>query len=156
MSVSATLQDCLQHKGSQYEIMLHPHSHTSMETAQMAHIPGDRLAKTVLLEDDLGYVAVVLPSTYHLGLSELRAKTGRNLMLAREADLRELFKDCEIGAIPPCCMAYGMETYLDESLIAHPDVYLEAGDHEALIHMRTDQFIDLMEDATRTRVAYRM
>ncbi|MFM0226870.1 aminoacyl-tRNA deacylase [Paraburkholderia dipogonis] len=156
MSISATLQDCLRSKGSQYEIVHHPYSHSSVETAAAAHIPGDRLAKTVLFEDEHGYVATVLPSTYAVRLSELWAKTGRHLLLAKETDLRELFKDCDAGALPPVCTAYGMQTYLDESLALQPDVYFEAGDHEELIHMDTDQFLDLMDRAERTRFARRM
>ena len=156
MSMSATLQDCLSSKGSRYEIVRHPHSHSSVETAAAAHIPGDRLAKTVLFEDEYGYVAAVLPSTYAVRLSELWAKTGRRLLLAKEVDLRELFKDCDLGALPPVCTAYGMRTYLDESLALQPDVYFEAGDHQELIHMGTDQFLDLMERAERTRFARRM
>lgn len=156
MSMSATLQDCLSSKGSRYEIVRHPHSHSSVETAAAAHVPGDRLAKTVLFEDEYGYVAAVLPSTYAVRLSELWAKTGRRLLLAKEVDLRELFKDCDLGALPPVCTAYGMRTYLDESLAQQPDVYFEAGDHEELIHMGTDQFLDLMDRAERTRFARRM
>ena len=155
MSMSATLQDCLRSKGSRYEIVRHPHSHSSVETAAAAHIPGDRLAKTVLFEDEHGYVAAVLPSTYAVRLSELWAKTGRRLLLAKEVDLRELFKDCDLGALPPVCTAYGMRTYLDESLAQQPDVYFEAGDHEELIHMGTDQFLVLMDQAERTRFARR-
>ncbi|MEZ0601979.1 aminoacyl-tRNA deacylase [Paraburkholderia sp. IW21] len=156
MSMSATLQDCLRSKGCQYEIVHHPYSHSSVETAAAAHIPGDRLAKTVLLEDEHGYVAAVLPSTYAVRLSELWAQTGRQLRLAKEVDLRELFKDCDAGALPPVCTAYGMRTYLDESLAQQPDVYFEAGDHEELIHMGSRQFLDLMDRAERTRFARRM
>jgi len=156
MPMSATVQDCLRSKGSRYEIVHHPYSHSSMETASAAHIPGDRLAKTVLLEDEHGYVAVVLSSTYAVQLSELWAMTGRHLVLAKEVDLRELFKDCDAGALPPVCTAYGMRTYLDESLAQQPDVDFEAGDHEALIHMGADQFLALMDRAERAGLARRI
>lgn len=156
MTVSITLEDRLRSKGSQYKILHHPPTRTSCETAEAAHIPGDRLAKTVVLEDEQGYVAVVLPSTYHLRLSELCDKTGRRLVLANEIELRELFKDCDVGAVHPVCMAYGVPTYLDESLAQQPEVYFEAGDHEALIHMHTEQFLDLMDQAERGRFAHRM
>ncbi|MDR3101117.1 MAG: YbaK/EbsC family protein [Paraburkholderia sp.] len=156
MSMSPTLQACLRSKGSRYEVMRHPYSHSSMETAVAAHVPGDRLAKTVLLEDEHGYVAAVLPSTYAVQFSELWSKTGRRLSLATEVELRELFKDCDAGALPPVCMAYGMKTYLETSLAGQPDVYFEAGDHEELIHMDTDQFLALMDDAERTHFSRRM
>ncbi|GAB6849679.1 aminoacyl-tRNA deacylase [Paraburkholderia kururiensis] len=156
MPMSATLEECLRSKGSRYEIVHHPYSHSSVETAVAAHVPGDRLAKTVLLEDEQGYVAAVLPSTYAVRLSELWAKTGRRLTLAREMDLRELFKDCDVGALPPVCTAYGMKTYLDESLAQQPDIYFEAGDHEELVHMGAEQFLSLMGDAERARFAHRI
>lgn len=156
MSMSVILEDCLRSKGSRYEIVRHPYSHSSMETAAAAQIPGDRLAKTVLLEDEEGYIAAVLPSTYAVRLAELWSKTGRRLALAREVDLRELFKDCEYGALPPVCTAYGMKTYLDESLTRQPDVYFEAGNHEELVHMDTDQFLALMDSAERAHFGRRM
>ncbi|GAU01674.1 prolyl-tRNA synthetase [Burkholderia stabilis] len=127
-----------------------------METAAAAHIPGDRLAKTVLLEDDEGYVAAVLPTTHAVRLSDLWVKTGRHLVLAREVELRELFKDCDMGALPPVCMAYGMKTFLEERLAQQPDVYFEAGDHEALIHMTQDEFLMLMETAERAHFSHKM
>ncbi len=155
MSMSATLEECLRSKGARYDIVRHPYSHSSVETAVAAHVPGDRLAKTVVLEDEHGYVAAVLPSTHSVRLSELWAKTGRHLTLAKETDMRELFKDCDLGALPPVGMAYGMQTYLDETLTRQPDVYFEAGDHEALVHMDADAFLALMENAERIRFAHR-
>ena len=127
-----------------------------MDTAEVAHIPGDRLAKTVVPEDAHGYVAAVLPSTYHLHLSELWDKTGRHLLLASESELRELFKDCDVGALHPVCSAYGLRTYLDESLTLQPEIYFEAGDHEAVIQMQIEQFLALMDQAERGRFAHRM
>lgn len=156
MSISITLEDCLRNKGSHYKILHHPHTLTSTGTAEAAHIPGDRLAKTVVLEDEHGYVAAVLPSTFHLHLSDLWDKTGRHLVLASEDELREMFKDCDVGALHPVCSAYGMQTYLDESLAQQPEIYFEAGDHEALIQMQTAQFLELMDQAERGRFAHRM
>ncbi|WP_433684836.1 aminoacyl-tRNA deacylase [Nocardia sp. CA-119907] len=147
MPISPTVHTCLSDAGVEYEIVRHPHSHSSTETAVTAAIPGDRLAKTILLEDEHGYVGAVLPSTHHLRLAKLWDQTGRRLSLANESDIREVFKDCELGAIPPVCTAYGMTTLMDESLSAQPDIYFEAGDHETLIHMRTEQFMRLMEQA---------
>ncbi|MEV0297925.1 YbaK/EbsC family protein [Nocardia sp. NPDC050710] len=151
MTMSPTVHTCLRDAGVEYEVVRHPHSHSSNETAQTAAIPGDQLAKTILLEDDQGYVGAVLPSTHHLRLPKLWDQTGRQLSLAKESDIREVFKDCEVGAIPPVCTAYGMKTLVDERLSTQPDIYFEAGDHETLIHMRTEQFMRLMETAEKVR-----
>lgn len=143
-------------KASRYEVIHHPYSHSNMEAAAAAHVPGDRLAKTVLLEDAQGYVAAVLPTTHAVRLSELWAKTGRHLVLAKEVELRELFKDCDVGALPPVCMAYGMQTFLDDSLARQPDVYFEAGDHEELVHMDRDEFLALMDKAERASFSHKI
>jgi len=156
MFMSPTLEDCLRRISGRYEIVHHPHSEHSMGTAQAAHVPGDRLAKTVILQDDEGFAAAVLPSTYHLQLYKLWEETGRKLVLATEDEVRELFKDCDLGAVPPVAMAYGMHTYIDESLVHQPDVYFEAGDHEDLVHMAMDDFMRLMSDAERVHCSHRM
>ncbi|AOK31787.1 deacylase [Burkholderia singularis] len=156
MSMSTRLQDCLREKASRYEIIYHPYSYSNMEAASAAHIPGERLAKTVLLEDEDGYVAAVLPATHAIRLSELWTRTGRHLVLAKESELRVLFNDCDWGAVPPVCMAYGMQTFLDESLARQPDIYFEAGDHRELIHMERDEFLALMDRAERASFAHRI
>jgi len=156
MALAGTLANRLNDRHSPYDLLHHPYTLSSMATAEAAHVPGDRLAKTLLLEDDRGYVAVVIPASHHLQLSALCEQTGRQLVLAHEDEIREIFKDCELGAIPPVAMAYGMQTYLDDTLLKHPDVYFEAGNHQDLVHMNTDAFLDLMGDAEIGHFARRM
>lgn len=153
MVMANTLQEFLQRRHANFEMTHHTHSHCSMETAAMAHVPGDRLAKPVMLKDDIGYVMAVLPSTCHVGVSTLNKRLGRHLQLASEWELEDLFKDCELGAIPPLGPAYGIRTVLDEELAKGPDIYFEAGSHEDLIHMNIDTFLDLMAEADRANFA---
>ncbi|MGO4303188.1 aminoacyl-tRNA deacylase [Cupriavidus sp. RAF12] len=155
MTMATTLARCLRNKQSRFDTVRHPGSPSSMAAARAEHVPGDRLAKTVLLEDSRGYLTAVIPSTHHLKLSELREQTGRKLTLAHENGVREVFRDCNLGAIPPVGMAYGTQTWLDDSLLTHPDVYFEAGDHQELVHMSIEQFVDLMADARRGHFAHR-
>jgi Ala-tRNA(Pro) deacylase len=134
----------------QYELCSHPYSHSSAETARLAHVPMDRLAKSVVLEDDDGYVIAVLPANRRVHLGELRRLLDRHLHLASEADLVRLFDDCTPGAVPPVGQAYGLPTIMEESLTEAPEVYFEAGDHTALVHLSPDQFLSLMQGAVRT------
>jgi len=120
---------------------------TSMQTAAQAHVPGDRLIKSVVVEDDQGYLMVALPSTHRLELGKLHRQLQRQLGLATEGELADLFKDCDLGAIPPIGAAYGVETLVDDSLLQGGDVYFEAGDHEELIHVSGKQFQDLFASA---------
>jgi Ala-tRNA(Pro) deacylase len=61
-----------------------------------------------------------------------------------ESELGSLFADCEIGALPAIGPAYGMETFIDDTIAEQPDIYFEAGDHEQLIHVSAEAFETLM------------
>ena len=76
--------------------------------------------------------------------------------LATEDELAGRFADCERGAVPPLGVAYGMETVVDYSVESAPELYFEGGDHQALVHMRREQFSDLTKDAGRGRFAERI
>ena len=154
MAIAHKVQDYMTEHGVRYDIVTHPHSHNSMETAEVAHIPGHRLAKSVILEDEDGFVMAVLPSSCHVRLGVLSRELNRRLRLATEAQLPKLFADCEVGAIPPLGLAYGIPTFLDERLADVPEIYFESGDHEQLIHMDRDQFAVLMENVGHARFAH--
>jgi len=147
MAMAQSVTRYLQDHDIDYGVLTHTHTATSMETAEAAHIPGDRIAKTVILEDDKGYVMAVLPASYRIDLGELHRQTHRRLGLATEIELAPIFRDCELGAIPPLGQAYGMETLVDDALAEQTDVYFDAGDHEQLVHVSGEVFTNMTEDA---------
>lgn len=148
MAIASKVQDYMNQRGLRYDVLTHPHSHNSMETAQLAHIPGKCLAKTVVLEDeDNGFLMAVLPSTHHVQLGRLSKTLNCKLRLATEDEIARLFEDCELGAIPPVGAAYGMRMIVDDSLADYPEIYFEGGDHEQLIQMSRDDFMAMMERA---------
>jgi Ala-tRNA(Pro) deacylase len=144
MAIAMTVSNYLADHGVEYDILSHPHTLSSGESAQAAHIPGNRLAKSVILEDDLGYLMVILPANRHLDLGELHRQMNRNLGLATEGELGQLFQDCEIGALPALGPAYGIETLVDDLIAEQPEIYFEAGDHEQLIHVSAESFHALL------------
>ena len=138
MAVAKKLQSYLDNHGIDYEVLPHPHSHSSMETAEVAHIPGAHLAKAVIVNDDDSYLMVVIPSTEHVALGVLHKQLNRQVGLATEAELKGLFPDCEIGAIPALGDAYGVKTLWDSALAEAPDIYFEGGDHENVVRISRD------------------
>jgi Ala-tRNA(Pro) deacylase len=147
MAIAKTLENYLHQQGIDFEIVNHPRTVSSMKTAESAHIPGSQLAKTVVLEDDKGYVMVVLPATHYVKLRTLNEQLHRDLRFAREEELSDLFTDCDLGAIPPVGQAYGIETWVDDSLTTQPDVYVEAGDHQELLRLSATRFQTMMASA---------
>jgi Ala-tRNA(Pro) deacylase len=154
MPIARTIEEFLKSHGVAYEVIQHPRSVSSMRTAQVAHIPGDRLAKSVLLEDDDGYLMAIIPSTHRIDLGKLHHQLNRRVGLAIEKEVTELFSDCDPGAIPAIGAAYRVDTIVDDTLLQQPDVYFEAGDHEALVHMSGQAFSTMMADAAHGRFTH--
>jgi Ala-tRNA(Pro) deacylase len=149
MAIATTVSNCLAEHDVPYDVLTHPHTHSSGESAEAAHVPGTRLAKSVILEDDQGYLMVVVPSNRQVNLGELHRQLNRNLGLATESELGSLFRDCEIGALPAVGPAYGLETLVDDALAEQSDIYFEAGDHEQLIHVSAETFQILLGEQIR-------
>lgn len=147
MAISITLQDYLDRWGVDYDLIPHPYSGSSLEAAQAAHVSGDKLAKCVVTEDYHGYLMVVVPANHQVAFELLDTQLDRRLELATEEELNDIFKDCVPGAIPPLGEAYGIDVALDDSLVGCDDVYFEAGDHTELVHVRGDDFRDMMAGA---------
>ena len=82
MSIASTVKWYLAAHDLSYEILQHPHTSSSEETADAAYIWGDQLAKSVLLEDDRGYLMVVLPASHRVDLRKLRAALNRKFEFA--------------------------------------------------------------------------
>jgi Ala-tRNA(Pro) deacylase len=144
MAIASTVSNYLAEHDVSYDVLTHPHTATSSESAEASHVPGNRLAKSVVLEDERGYLMVVLPASRHVDLGELHRVLKRDLGLATETELGTLFSDCEIGALPAIGPAYGLETVIDDAIAEQPDIYFEAGDHEQLIHVSAEAFEALM------------
>ena len=140
MAIALTLERYLDAKSVKYDVIAHQPTNSSGETAEICHIPGDRLAKGVLLRDEVGYALAVLPASHHIRLSELRRQFGDDVDLATEGEIEDLFQDCVRGAIPAIGECYGLDMVVDDSIEEQPEVYFEGGDHATLVHMTHAQF----------------
>jgi Ala-tRNA(Pro) deacylase len=149
MTIAHTLKNYLDGKQASYELIAHRHTANSLRSAGAAHVDPSRVAKAVLLEQDLEqsrYVVAVLPASSRLQLGDAGRSLGRKVHLATENDAAMLFADCETGAIPALGPAYGIDTIVEDSLLAAPQVYFEAGDHEHLVRMATQDFVRVLGD----------
>jgi Ala-tRNA(Pro) deacylase len=154
MAIAEKLRIYLKDHEAKYSLRRHPHTGSSMETAEAAHVPGDCLAKGVVLKDTKGFLLVVVPSDYHVELERLNQQFQRQMVMAEENELSALFPDCEAGAVPPIGFAYGVDTVWDTSLGDKESVWFEAGDHESLVHLSGRQFHELMAPAERGQFSH--
>lgn len=149
MTIAARLKEYMTMRHVDYAVCAHPRTGCSMDAARAAHIPGERLAKPVILEDDEGYVMAVLPANGRVQVGELSRQLRRRLRLATETELARLFDDCVPGAIPPVGPAYGLQMVMEETLDRQPEIYFEAGNHTELVRLSPAQFMDVMAGVPR-------
>ena len=125
-----------------------PHSiaYTAQETAASAHIPGLEFAKTVIVKIDGKLAMAVLPAQFKIHLGLLKQETGASKVeLASENDFRGFFPGCDTGAMPPFGKLYGMDVYVEDSLLDDEEIAFNAGSHTEVIKISYKDFMSLVE-----------
>lgn len=149
MTIAAKVKGYLEQRGVAYELINHPVTGSSHETAEAAHVDEGHIAKAVILRDNEGFVMALVPGNAWVKLSAVKQELNRDMALAEEKDAAGQFPDCDPGAIPPLGPAYGMETLLDESLTSLGVVYFESGDHRTLAKVKGGDFLELLSGVRR-------
>ncbi len=129
-----------------YVTIEHSPAFTAQEIAASAHIPGQEMAKTVIVRIGDRLAMVVLPASRRVSIEDLRRVTGTDdVRLAHEYEFERNFPDCEPGAMPPFGNLYGMDVFVDP-LLTHDDrIAFNAGSHTELISMRYADFEALVQ-----------
>jgi Ala-tRNA(Pro) deacylase len=87
-----------------------------------------------MVEDELAMV--VLPANRQIILSELREMLDTShVRLAAEFEFKDLFPDCETGAMPPFGNLYKMKTYVTANLADEAEIAFNAGAHTEVIKL---------------------
>lgn len=132
----ATLRDFLDRNQVRYVTITHSPAHTAQTIAASAHVSGRELAKTVMLKVDGAMIMAVLPAANLVDLELLREALGaRHVELATEREFRDLFPDCELGAMPPFGGLYGLPQYMADLLAEQESIAFNAGNFRELIRL---------------------
>lgn len=140
------LKEFLDSNKVKYVTMSHSPAYTAQEIAAMAHIPGKELAKTVIVKVDGEMAMAVLPASYKVDFKLLKkAAKAKKVELAGEKEFKDLFPECEVGAMPPFGNLYDMNVFVAESLAEGEEIAFNAGSHTELIKMSYADFEKLAE-----------
>jgi len=136
-----TLTELLDHHNIKYTIVPHSLAYTAQGIAALTHIPGQEVAKTVIVSIDEALAMAVLPASCQVDLAALRDATGASsVTLVREKDFMHRFPACETGAMPPFGNLYGMKVFVDETLTKDKEIAFNAGSHWELMRLAYDDF----------------
>lgn len=157
MAINPRLQKLLEQAAATYEVLPHREVFTAQEVASTSHVMGRRLAKVVVIRDEAGAdLMAVVPAPLHVDRAQLRAVTGRHgIRLEDEAELKRLFPDCELGAMPPFGSLYGMPMYLDRCLANEREIFFQAGNHHEVVRMPYRDFERLAQPFFADRCLHR-
>ncbi|MDZ7270951.1 MAG: YbaK/EbsC family protein [candidate division KSB1 bacterium] len=140
------LKEFLDRHKVKYTTINHSTAYTAQEIAAAAHVPGKELAKTVVVKLDGKMALAVLPASQRIDFDRLKELAGAgNVELASEREFKELFPECEVGAMPPFGNLYGMEVYAARALSEDAEIAFNAGSHTQLIRLAYKDFARLVQ-----------
>lgn len=143
------LRDYLDAEGVKYVVITHSPAHTAQEIAEAAHIPGQEMAKTVMVKIDEEMVMVVLPASMKVDTGRLLDATGADVVEpAQEREFKPLFPGCDLGAMPPFGNLFGLRTFVAEELTEDEEIAFNAGSLTELIRMAYKDYERLVQPRT--------
>lgn len=135
------LKEFLNSNKIRYVTISHSSAYTAQEIAASAHISGKELAKTVLVKLDGKMAMAVLPASYNIDLELLKRATGaKSAEIAQEQEFKNMFPDCELGAMPPFGNLYHMDVFVALVLSDDEFITFNAGSHRELIKVAYKDF----------------
>ena len=140
------LKEFLDSHGVKYRIISHSPAFTAQEVAASAHIPGKELAKVVMIKVGGKMAMAVLPASYRVEFRLLKELTGsESVELASEKEFKDLFPECEPGAMPPFGNLYGMDVFVADILAEDEEIAFNAGTHSELLRLAYADFERLVK-----------
>ena len=135
------LKQYLDDNNIKYVTVHHSRAYTMQKAAEYAHISGKEVAKTVMVKIDGKMAMVVLPAPEHVDLDLLKgAARAHSVEVAGEQEFKNLFPQCDVGAMPPFGNIYGMDVYVEEGLGEDEMIAFKAGSHEEMIELAYKDF----------------
>jgi Ala-tRNA(Pro) deacylase len=141
MTVSNRLKKFLQESKASYKVVQHNVTYSAQRTAASVHTPGREVAKAVVLKSGEGYVMAVVDAPHRVDLEKFAKVSGmKDPVVAEEAELKEIFPECELGAMPPFGGLYGLKVFIDRQLEEDEEIVFNAGTHFEALRMKYKDF----------------
>jgi Ala-tRNA(Pro) deacylase len=134
----------LSKKGIEYELVSHARTEHAADEAAALGVTEQKVGKTLILRSSDHFVRAVLPSSQRLDLRRVREHLGdRELRLATEDELAEVYSRFELGAVPPFGGPAGDRVLLDRRIAGLDQITFEAGTHVDSLTLRVRDLIAL-------------
>jgi Ala-tRNA(Pro) deacylase len=140
------LKEFLDSHKIKYVTIDHSLAYTAQEIAAAADVPGQELAKTIIVKIDGELAMAVLPASFQIDTELLKKAVGANKVeIATEDEFKDLFPGCELGAMPPFGNLYRMKVFAAEKLAEDKEIAFNACSHRELIRLSYQNFEKLVK-----------
>ena len=140
------LKEFLDSNNIKYILISHSPAYTAQAIAASAHVSGKDLAKTVMIKVDGKMAMAVLPASYQVDFGLMKETVGaKKIELATESEFKDLFPECEVGAMPPFGNLYNMDVFAAARLAEDEEIAFNAGSHTELIRLAYKDFERLVK-----------
>jgi Ala-tRNA(Pro) deacylase len=147
MPIPAHISRFLESQHVPYQSFTHSRAYTAQGIAQAQHLSGKKLAKVVMvIGDNKKMIMAVVPANHRVDLERLAKvlNTG-SIRLATEEEFKDVFPECELGAMPPLGNIYHLDVWVDEKLRSYATICFNAGTHAETIQMFFTDFDRLVQ-----------
>lgn len=135
------LKDFLDSQKVKYVSLSHSPAYTAQEIAASVHVKGKEMAKTVMVKLDGKMAMAVVPASHQVDFARLKNAAGaRDAVLATEHEFKDLFPDCDVGAMPPFGNLYGLDVFLSRALTEDKEIAFNACSYSELIRVAFEDF----------------
>jgi Ala-tRNA(Pro) deacylase len=146
MSIPKHISEFLDSQRVWYQHFTHSLAYTAQGIAHAQHISGKHLAKVVMVMAGGNLIMAVVPGNHRVDLQRLgEILNADSIRLAAEDEFKDIFPDCELGAMPPLGNLYKLDVWVDASLNSHPHMLFNAGSHSETILMSIADFDRLVQ-----------
>jgi Ala-tRNA(Pro) deacylase len=140
------LKEFLDRERVKYVSIHHSPAYTAQEIAASAHVSGVEMAKTVVARLDGRTALVVLPASQRVNFDVLKTQVGaQEARLATEQEFRDMFPDCELGAMPPFGNLYDLDVFVSKRLAEDEEIVFNACSHTELVRLAYKDFARLVK-----------
>lgn len=153
MAICRKLQSFLDENEVRYVTIVHSPAFTAQQLAAKVHIKGKNLVKSVMIRASGRHYMAVTSANQRLSLDRIGTFLDTDdVRLEREDEFRELFEDCELGAMPPFGNLYGIPVVVDDEIYDDDEIAFNGGNHHTVVKLDFAEFERLVRP-TRATIA---
>jgi Ala-tRNA(Pro) deacylase len=142
--IPRNVEEYLKEHDLPFERLEHPHTVSAQRLAQLLHVSGHMLAKTVVIEADGERWMLVLPATENVDEDAVRkVMNAHSIRLLSEEEFTPMFPGCDKGAEPPFGRLFGLPVLCDARLAERSFIVVRGGSHELALRIPWPKYTEM-------------